>query len=43
MIRNLRTVYVTVRQRLHLGVQECRIQFHEPVSLVGVITVSPYW
>jgi hypothetical protein len=42
-IWNLRTVYVTVRERLDERVRECRIQFHEPASLVGSITVSPYW
>ncbi len=43
MNRNLRTVYATVRQRLHLRVGECFTLFHEPASLVVVITVSPYW
>ena len=34
MTRELRTVYATVRQRLHLRVGECCTLFHEPASLV---------
>jgi transposase len=43
MIRDLRTVYAPVRQRLFERVRECRIQLHELASLVGSITGSPYW